>query len=311
MMPQQQAPPQQLPGPTEYKKQQTNILATMVPQIMNAIGGGDPYTQRALQQQQQQYEQRILQNNIKGFMRSVAMPGTGAITPELIMEQAEAWDVPPDLAMQAIAQFQAFRKSNQAEKEKFSKILPDGTVNTFQALPTDPMVQGEGVFPGELSNLPKPPALAETYNDDGTATFVEKRPGATVRTKPDKPEMIKVPDGKGGWKIVPKVAGQSGMENPKEPATKKKELDSLHSKLHKAKTNEGLQEIFANNPDLAALFGNPESKEARIRYTNYLEQRIKEVSEELGANYDGATQPTSQGQPTHEFIPGIGIQEIQ
>lgn len=316
MMPQQEPQTAGLPDMQEYKKQQTGILATMIPQIMNAMGGGDPYVQRALQQQQQQYEQRIMQNNLRGFMRSVAMPGTGDITPELIMEQAQAWDVPADMAMQAIMQFQAFRKANQAEKQKFSRVLPNGAVNTFEALPTDPNVQGEGIFPGEISNMPGPPALTETYNPDGTATIVPKVAGATIRPQP-KTRAVNTGD---AVRIVEDKPGQTFRvkESPEkarsEAESLRKEMTQIQGKIHALKTKDGLAQMIAQNPafgvELQKMFNTKDMELAGERYLTHLENRLAELQRIAGKDYGGKLKDNGL-KPTHEFIPGQGLKELQ
>lgn len=145
----------------DIKAIQTNKLAALIPEIMNAIGGGDQKTEQILAQQRAASEQNVRQANLKNFMRAVVSPQTGKIMPESITHYAELFDVRPDDAMKAISDFVRYRKSIQPpppQPRQFSRILPSGQVNTVES--TVPLTD-KGWMPGTITGkpiIPKPPA---------------------------------------------------------------------------------------------------------------------------------------------------------
>jgi hypothetical protein len=120
---------------------QQEVLASLVPQIMNALGGGDARTTQLLMQQQQQFKQEQQKKNLQGFMRTVTMRETGEITPELIMNQAEAWGVDPGQAMQAIGAFQQFRQKKRGSKQSYFQRMPEGGTRSIEAYADDPILE--------------------------------------------------------------------------------------------------------------------------------------------------------------------------
>ena len=224
------------------KMTQSNSLAAIVPQIMNAIGGGDQRTQQLLAQQQQGNAEMLEKQKEQMFMRSIMSPTTGEITPDLIRKNAALYGIPQEKAMETFIKFDAFRKAKKAEKTqaaattigmelvkdpaKFKSFL-DGV-----ALPGMDQYSNEEVFGGAKmasefnSALPKP-QLAESYNLDGTASFIEKKEGATFNPKPKEESLQRVPDGKGGFRFVKPVEGMTGMENPSKDTDKKSSIGKL------------------------------------------------------------------------------------
>lgn len=79
------------------------------------------------------------------------------------------------------------------------------------------MTQSEGVVPGTVSNMPGPPALAETYNPDGTVTYVPKEVWTTINPKPDRNKLVQIDTGDGGKRFVTPQEGMTYRENPKTP----------------------------------------------------------------------------------------------
>lgn len=210
------------------KMTQANAMAAIVPQIMNAIGGGDQRTQQALQQQQQMNMQNLEKQKEQMFMRSVFSPTSGEITQDLLMQQASLYGIQPEKAMDLFVKFDTHRKMK--EKEKMTKdataigldvIKNPEKVKSYldRSLPGSDQFKDESIFAGITNaneytkSLPKPD-LIESDNQDGTATLVPKIQGATIGKKPLAENLIKVDDGKGGWKIIKKSEGMAGMDNP-------------------------------------------------------------------------------------------------
>lgn len=189
-----------------------NKLATILPDIMNALGDGDPVVQQALNQQKSKYMDSIKQQNMNAFMRTVMMPSTGEITPELVMQQADLFGVDPMEAMQRVQQFQQFRQKKQ-EMQSAYKRNPDGTMTKrsfpvgaqlpqgFEVgeLAADPGYKKPEQFtlsPGQqrfdaggqpvasLPDTPEKPNMGWITNSDGSRKYVELTPG-TVSESPD------------------------------------------------------------------------------------------------------------------------------
>jgi len=113
-MPEQATIPQR---PEELTKlTQANALAKLVPQIMNAIGGGDRRTQEALAQQAQQNQLNMEGQKERMFMRSIFSKNSGEITQDLIMQQAALYGINPQKAMQLFMQFDAHKKAKASDK---------------------------------------------------------------------------------------------------------------------------------------------------------------------------------------------------
>jgi hypothetical protein len=110
--------------PGSNKDSQMMALANILPQVMNAIGGGDLRTQKLLQEQNAANEQRMeavkSQNAMKYIMHEAQ---TKEITPELIAQSAQMFNVNPMKMMQDIQAFQAFRKEKK-QKEQTEEAIP-------------------------------------------------------------------------------------------------------------------------------------------------------------------------------------------
>ncbi len=205
------AAPTNMPGVQDSKKAQTNILASLIPQIMNAMGGGDPYVQKTLQRQEMMSQQRVDKANLQGFMRSVAMPASGEVNPDLIMQQAELWGIGPEVAMGAIQKFQAFRQANRGGKQKYTRQMPGGGMHTINAYADDPILKGGNFQRGSMT---QPPAMPMPFGSSKMGIFDKRTGQVTQGAPPEKPNLVKVPDGQNGWKFVEKTAGMSGPNNP-------------------------------------------------------------------------------------------------
>lgn len=100
------------------KMTQSNALAAIVPQILNAIGGGDRRTQELLMKQQGQNNIQMDKQKEQMFMRSIMSPGSGEITQDLIMQQAALYGVSPQAAMELFMKFDSHRKAKAQEKRQ-------------------------------------------------------------------------------------------------------------------------------------------------------------------------------------------------
>ena len=178
--------PQGAQTPPTAAPQATSRLAAMMPQIMNAIGGGDERTQALLMKQDQQNQQQTKMNNIQNFMRAVTSSQTGEITEGSIQHFAQLFNVAPNDAMKVITDFENHRAARRGPDQTFSEELPSGRIHQFSIPGGDPAPPG--VMRGTISGSPTPQAK--------------------------EPSIVKVPDGKGGWKMVEKTAGLSGQNNP-------------------------------------------------------------------------------------------------
>lgn len=187
------------PAMGDFKKQQSSLLADLIPQIMNALGGGDHRTEVILANQRARNQERVDGQNLRGFMRSIMSPSTGKITPQLLMEQAELWGVDPGTAMNTFGAFQKFRQGGQ--QELFKNYNKDGTF-TWQ-----PKIAG-----ASGTEMPSKPVKRYASSKLGV---LDTLTGKIVSDAPEvQPALQRVPDGKGGWQFVRPKEGLAGLNNP-------------------------------------------------------------------------------------------------
>ncbi len=183
------------------KTTQANSLAAIVPQIMNAIGGGDQRVQEALMQQQQVNAQNFEKHKEQMFMRSIFSPSTGEITQDLLMNQASLYGIQPEKAMALFVQFDNHRKAKTQEKMVkdateigLDVIKNPGNVRAYldRSLPGSDQYDSRAIMGGltqaneYASSLPKPD-LVESYDPaTETATLIPKTAGAVIGKKPEK-----------------------------------------------------------------------------------------------------------------------------
>ena len=156
--------PQGPQTPPTAAPQATSRLAAMIPQIMNAIGGGDERTQALLMKQDQQNQQRMKMNNIQNFMRAVTSSSTGEITEDSITHFANIFGVAPNDAMKVITDFENHRAARRGPDQTFSEELPSGRIHQFSIPGGAPAPPGamRGTISGSPTPAPKEPGFASS-----------------------------------------------------------------------------------------------------------------------------------------------------
>ena len=176
--------------PDEKKAQQTSKLAAMIPQIMNALGGGDAKTAALLAQQRQINQEQVKNNNMRSFMRAVTSPDTGEITSESIMKYAQMFNVDQQDAMKVINDFSTFKKSQAPANQTVSAELPSGRVNT-QSIGGNAPIPG-GYLPGTITGSAAKTATTPTPKGFGSSAMgiFNKDTGAITHKAPTSASSI-------------------------------------------------------------------------------------------------------------------------
>ncbi len=184
------------------KMTQANAMAAIVPQIMNAIGGGDRRTQEALQKQSQQNDSRMEKQRLQMFMRSIMSPDSGEITPELITQQAQLFNVPALEAMKGVLSLQKFTKDKAKDKSDQNATA----IGKHILASEDPAMTRQNYLSGAL------PMFGENFGNNAIMQGVKT--ADSMLPKPEKAEMFKSfsPDGSFTWNK--KELGASGLPQP-------------------------------------------------------------------------------------------------
>ena len=295
-------------GLNDVKAQQTSKLAALLPEIMNAIGGGDQKTEQILAQQRAASEQQVQQNNLKNFMRAVISPQTGKITPESITHYAELFDIRPDVAMKAIETFVNYRKSMQPpqpQPQQFSRILPSGQVNTIKSI-TPPDIKG--FMPGTITGkpiIPKQPAPPDKIKQ----TWHRKDPVSglfyTVKSYTQPGKDWQLGDVKPSRAASTKSETDPNKDLLKQKKAINKEIAQIRKEIFRVKHGKkqmGLmtQMILANSQKNGISIpglnepGNTGEDEATQNYLAFLQQKLTEKQDALSKLEATMTQTGTQ-----------------
>jgi hypothetical protein len=213
--------------PTSNRDGQMNALASIIPQIMNAVGGGDARIQTLLQQQQAENAQRMKALNVKHAMRNIMNEAKQGkeITPELIQSSSDMFNADPMQLFQAIQAQDQFRKQKRAEQTEQNtyavgkKIMsmPGVTQDKITSLLSNPDFErftDEERMKGATIAKGMMPETRYDKLGQGDILLKDGEQIAQGMPKVDKPKLVKVDDGQGGWKFVTPEEGLSGMDNP-------------------------------------------------------------------------------------------------
>jgi len=132
-------------------------IAQAAPTIMSGFGNRPVQTFNRVKEVQDYQQAQGQQQRLKAFGDDL-FNFEGPITKDVVAGFAQKHDVDPISAMKLVSAVQGLNP--QAEKRKYSRILPGGGVQTFETTPDDPIIQELGAMLGTISGAPTPKVMA-------------------------------------------------------------------------------------------------------------------------------------------------------